>query len=1028
VSIQNLLDKIKSAVYGKDVRQSIHDAIKQAYDDASLNGNANMEVSLARGKEVTLGSRLEKMQAVDNNLSVQLEQRPVKGNIAVSDINKNLGKFDQTYMSDTFLQQIVGNTPINAVPADESITSEKFAPGAVTPDKLAKSSIQYKQLKNPFAKLMHESEITVDFQKMEIRVNNPDSLFVYDETYFANYASPENAVPISLSGLEGLINPDMHPAYRLYIDKMDNRLKIDQADKVTGEILTLALIYKENVRGNQEGIIVIGKDGRPKPRYRLDNGVINPKAIRHQLAHILVKDSIEINFKEKLVRQRQGVLLVVDNSYVSVPTSAFANVLFPASYSQWNATYKLYYDQSTKLAKVTNIAEPTGDNPIIAIFYGEDIVCESYHAVYGIGSNGNRIYPFDYAPVKLDKLVRPTVTLLHPESLEINFQTRKIRVSGTSDLYIFTDNAFGKYGTYQDEVDFSHLNLSGTDYASYFVYLDRTDNNSIKIGLSQQTPENIWVIARVYQHNVIGNERGVKVIDRNGNKVNRYEGISTDVLPMDFGYIYEPNKIDIRAHEKKIVWTSASNGIIGANGACRLSVPSGHTEQVLDYSTTTEPSGYVRILYYDHDEQTLKVKMFNNTIRSKRATFVALFWTSGDSVELVTHFNNERRLKINGKTYAERVGTVAAGEEPFDWPGNYFLLPKELHLLKGVDYSINAHGFNKSNVKEHDKLKFEVITPTQVNIFEDTATISSPVEAVMNTRLGGIYNGQKTNALYKVLRLNFADPSKASGKRVRVLMIGDSITNGDLPPNVKWWLQKFGLIPTMIGTVTNGHKYGLGLEGIETGVKGEGRGGWRITDFTGTTKRKDGTTFQFSYNPFLNPDSKEFDFSYYMNNNGFDGLDYVVIMLGTNDISGYHPVATEQNIASSSIEEILAYMPTEYQKIINSIHDYNPNIKIGFNPPPLAGYDSGFNTGVKMFTEVLQGTFDGVQENIFCLANYLSNGQLTGKTHSASALTEINSTGTLRGTVSNDVHDHGPNTTLSALWTASWIVNMEATK
>ena len=31
--IMTLLDKIKTAVYGKDVRQSIHDSIKQCYYD-----------------------------------------------------------------------------------------------------------------------------------------------------------------------------------------------------------------------------------------------------------------------------------------------------------------------------------------------------------------------------------------------------------------------------------------------------------------------------------------------------------------------------------------------------------------------------------------------------------------------------------------------------------------------------------------------------------------------------------------------------------------------------------------------------------------------------------------------------------------------------------------------------------------------------------------------------------------------------------------------------------------------------------
>ena len=49
-----------------------------------------------------------------------------KGSISVTDINKNLGKLDQTYLTDQLLQQIAGNAPVNAVPADNSITSEKI--------------------------------------------------------------------------------------------------------------------------------------------------------------------------------------------------------------------------------------------------------------------------------------------------------------------------------------------------------------------------------------------------------------------------------------------------------------------------------------------------------------------------------------------------------------------------------------------------------------------------------------------------------------------------------------------------------------------------------------------------------------------------------------------------------------------------------------------------------------------------------------------------------------------------------------
>ena len=58
-NIKTHLNNIKGALYGKDVRNSIHDAIEQCYTDASINGNANMEVTQARGEYETLGERLD---------------------------------------------------------------------------------------------------------------------------------------------------------------------------------------------------------------------------------------------------------------------------------------------------------------------------------------------------------------------------------------------------------------------------------------------------------------------------------------------------------------------------------------------------------------------------------------------------------------------------------------------------------------------------------------------------------------------------------------------------------------------------------------------------------------------------------------------------------------------------------------------------------------------------------------------------------------------------------------------------------
>ena len=76
-NIKNELNNIKSAVFGKDVRNSIHDAIEQCYTDASINGNANMEVKLARGTHNTLKTDVSKIKediaSINKNIEAILE-------------------------------------------------------------------------------------------------------------------------------------------------------------------------------------------------------------------------------------------------------------------------------------------------------------------------------------------------------------------------------------------------------------------------------------------------------------------------------------------------------------------------------------------------------------------------------------------------------------------------------------------------------------------------------------------------------------------------------------------------------------------------------------------------------------------------------------------------------------------------------------------------------------------------------------------------------------------------------------------
>lgn len=76
----------------------------------------------------------ETAENVDNlatTTETALATKTTKGEISVLDIDKNRGKFDETYMTEAFLEQITGGAPVNAVPPDNGVTKDKYAVDSV---------------------------------------------------------------------------------------------------------------------------------------------------------------------------------------------------------------------------------------------------------------------------------------------------------------------------------------------------------------------------------------------------------------------------------------------------------------------------------------------------------------------------------------------------------------------------------------------------------------------------------------------------------------------------------------------------------------------------------------------------------------------------------------------------------------------------------------------------------------------------------------------------------------------------------
>lgn len=88
---------------------------------SSVRDNKNI---VSSSEFITLSNALTKV----TNINKKMDRGE---SILVSQIDKNKGKIDQTYLSEELISQITGNASINAMPADNSITNNKLAPNSL---------------------------------------------------------------------------------------------------------------------------------------------------------------------------------------------------------------------------------------------------------------------------------------------------------------------------------------------------------------------------------------------------------------------------------------------------------------------------------------------------------------------------------------------------------------------------------------------------------------------------------------------------------------------------------------------------------------------------------------------------------------------------------------------------------------------------------------------------------------------------------------------------------------------------------
>ena len=264
---------------------------------------------------------------------------------------------------------------------------------------------------------------------------------------------------------------------------------------------------------------------------------------------------------------------------------------------------------------------------------------------------------------------------------------------------------------------------------------------------------------------------------------------------------------------------------------------------------------------------------------------------------------------------------------------NWFSLPMKSTLLSKFIIEEKTTSEIDTNIKIDTNI--EIITPPKVctasgrelNIYYDNIIRYSSVDKVNSFEITGFdtnYNDKascvftdkngnwnisaklsnidRSNLISKTININNVKSTVGNGLTKKVLFIGDSMTAaGVYASEIVNLFSKDVMNVELLGTRGSGS------------AKHEGRSGWRAYEYVNEPTGIYGDKVS---NAFFNPTTSKFDFSYYMQQQGYTSVDYVFINLGTNDISRNN---------YNTPDEIVTY----FDYMINSIKSYNPNIKIG---------------------------------------------------------------------------------------------------
>lgn len=227
---------------------------------------------------------------------------------------------------------------------------------------------------------------------------------------------------------------------------------------------------------------------------------------------------------------------------------------------------------------------------------------------------------------------------------------------------------------------------------------------------------------------------------------------------------------------------------------------------------------------------------------------------------------------------------------------NYINIPPTIYVQQNKTFRIYDQNILKLKRSKYN-LRYKGFGKQKDGYFEATLTTLGTVSLTIE-----VYENEKL----LVSKLVNVRVTANRTTNIKALFIGDSTINTNNSAFVTGKvLSELGSNVTLLGS------RGTGLN------KHEGRGGWTAQ------KYRTGDSYEGVVNPFFNPATNDFDFSYYMTNNSYTSVDVVVIQLGINDLFS----AQTDDLALSSSQQFT----NNIDFIVSKIKSFNPNIKVALN-------------------------------------------------------------------------------------------------